>query len=159
MAPFSGSKNRADKQTDTLIRFSAAFQPPDAYARGLPLPLWRAGCYTDASLYDLRIMQHRDRFLALDRLLHQHRALWQFRPFAQLETPWRNQYPELAVWLAQFSEAEIQAFEAEPERWSDAVAAVFPAIRELLDMSVLPAATFSSIAPDDRLDHAHPGRN
>src|SRR5690606_2724691 len=158
MAPFSGSKNRADKQTDTLIRFSVAFQPPDACARGLPLPLWRAGCYTDASLHGLRIMQHRDRFLALDRLLHQHRALWQFRPFAQLEVPWSDQYPELAAWLVQWSEAEIQASEAEPERWSDAVAAVFPAIRELPALSELPAAPLSPLSPDARLDHGVPGR-
>ncbi len=113
-------------------------------------------------------MQHRDRFLALDQLLHQHRALWQFRPFAQAEAPWRTQYPELAEWLAGFSDAEIQEFEAEPDRWADRVAVVCPAIRKLQQLCALPAAALSTLShstlplstriQDARLDHGVPGR-
>lgn len=39
------------------------------------------------------------RFQALDAFLLEHQALWRPKPFTQLELPWEQGHPELAVWL------------------------------------------------------------
>lgn len=47
-------------------------------------------------------------FLALDRWLYQHKALWQFDSFASLDIPWRGDYPELASFIERTDLATLQ---------------------------------------------------
>ncbi|HAN28222.1 MAG TPA: SAM-dependent methyltransferase, partial [Haliea salexigens] len=54
------------------------------------------------------------RFHALDTLLHQHRELWQLRPFHYRVLPWSTTHPTLAAALQRLNDVQLTALEAAP---------------------------------------------
>jgi len=55
-----------------------------------------------------------ERFLALDRFLIEHQALWRPRPFVCWTLPWEADFPELAAWLRARSLDDAEATHNQP---------------------------------------------
>ena len=99
------------------------------------------------------------RFHALDTLLHQHRELWQLRPFHYRVLPWSTTHPTLAAALQRLNDAQLTALEAAPlERLQWLRPWLGEASARLAELCALPRLPARDLAVPARLDTGIPGR-
>ncbi len=77
-------------------------------------------------------------FLLLDRLLTEQRQLWQFRPFALLDLPWRHSHPRLCRWLEQLQPLQVEAMEQDSDALTEQLAAFVAPAKTLAALCRLP---------------------
>jgi hypothetical protein len=99
-----------------------------------------------------------EHFLALDRFLSEHQALWRPRPFVQHRLDWEDLHPQLAAWLRGRSLSDAEAAHNDPAAL--AAPAPFPQLaaeaQALCELAELPAHDLP--APDSRQQVDVPGR-
>ncbi|RJG42211.1 methyltransferase [Motilimonas pumila] len=83
-------------------------------------------------------------FQQLDTCLYQHRALWQFAPFAQDDVPWQATYPALYQALSALSDEDI----AQISTIDDAVSPWLESLSDLKALYQSPLLRHSSHQPD-----------
>lgn len=81
----------------------------------------------------------RDQFRALTQFLREHEMVWRQKPFQQRSAPWHDRFPEIARWVAQLSEEELDQVEAHPLRSWPAAPRTYDALRQhCLAVTALP---------------------
>jgi len=104
-------------------------------------------------------MNHRDRFLALQALLHTHRDLWQPSPFYVRRPAWCDRHPGLAEAVLGLDEARVERFVDDPDASLAWLAGHLPITRELDALCALPALPPRALPPcDAHFDWHIPGR-
>ncbi|TKB55354.1 methyltransferase [Ferrimonas aestuarii] len=100
-------------------------------------------------------MDHRQQFEQLSRLLIDHKAYWQFVPFAEMALPWQG---ELAQWLAALSDEQVTVLRQDAQATQIELAKILPVVEELEALSKLTPSAASPMTYPSRLDWQIPGR-
>ena len=113
-------------------------------------------CLQFAAFFVLRpTMDHRQQFEQLSCLLIDHKAYWQFVPFAEMALPWRG---ELAHWLAALSDEQVAVLRQDVQATQIELAKKLPVVNKLEALSNLMPSAASPMTYPSRLDWQIPGR-
>jgi len=90
-----------------------------------------------ASVHDPALSFY-SRWCGLGRWLRLHQGLWRPAPFMEPVPGWSREQPELAAWLDALSEAECEAYEAQPEALARRLQAWLPELSGYAEQLHLP---------------------
>ncbi len=104
-------------------------------------------------------MNHRDRLLELQSLLHGHAAFWRPSPFHERRPGWCDEQPALAAAVLGVDDAMLERFIADPEACRAWLAPQLPVVGLLEALCAVPPLAARSMPPrDPRADLFIPGR-
>lgn len=106
-----------------------------------------------------RLAVHRERFLALQTLLQEHRGLWGPQPFHVRRPEWCERWPALAAEVAALDDAAAERLAQDPAACNAWLAPRLPAVGAAAALCDLPRLASRALAPGDRrLEQWIPGR-